>query len=98
MWFSWCGTFDVIKAWKREGIVGNKLCPELIDRVEFIDQNSELTQSPHSEAAGSPRPSTLAEAQAKPPGMRSRSFAATEAKVQQLRAFAQKMVKKNEDP
>lgn len=38
MWFSWCDPFDVIKAWRRVGITGNRLVPELIDRSEFIDQ------------------------------------------------------------
>ena len=38
MWFTWCDPFDVIRAWQKVGITGNKLVPELISRSEFIDR------------------------------------------------------------
>jgi hypothetical protein len=38
MWFSWADPFDIVTAWRKVGIAGNVLAPELIDRSEFIDQ------------------------------------------------------------
>lgn len=38
MWFSWATPFDIVTAWRKVGIAGNVLAPELIDRTEFIDQ------------------------------------------------------------
>lgn len=38
MWFSWADPFDIVNAWRKVGIAGNVLAPELIDRSEFIDQ------------------------------------------------------------
>jgi hypothetical protein len=38
VWFSWADPYDVVTAWRKVGIAGNVLKPELIDRSEFIDQ------------------------------------------------------------
>ena len=36
MWFTWADPFDIITAWRRVGVAGNVLAPELIDRSEFF--------------------------------------------------------------
>ncbi len=41
MWFSWAHPFDIITAWRRVGIAGNRLVPGFIPRAEFIDQPDE---------------------------------------------------------
>eukprot|EP00966_Prymnesium_polylepis_P057566 1332930-Prymnesium_polylepis.2 len=32
MWFTWADPFDIITAWRKVGIAGNVLAPQLIDR------------------------------------------------------------------
>uniref|UniRef100_A0A7S0L3W9 Uncharacterized protein n=1 Tax=Coccolithus braarudii TaxID=221442 RepID=A0A7S0L3W9_9EUKA len=38
MWFFWASPYDIITAWWKVGIAGNRLAPEMINRSEFIDQ------------------------------------------------------------
>ena len=38
IWFSWATPHDIVTAWRKVGIAGNVLCPEMIDRAEFVDQ------------------------------------------------------------
>jgi len=85
MWFSWADPYDILTAWRRVGVSGGKLVPEMIDRTEFIDQPSTSSAA----VAAAPSPVTrkaAAEAAATPEGMRSGSLAAERAKVAALRA------------
>ena len=56
MWFTWADPFDIITAWRRVGVAGNVLAPELIDRSEFFgaEQAAGLAQvadvEPHQRA------------------------------------------------
>ena len=56
MWFFWANPYDIITAWRKVGIAGNKLAPEMIDRSEFIDQPAPMAElaTPGSEPT-SPR-------------------------------------------
>mgnify|MGYP003689391223 CR=1 FL=1 len=88
-------TFDIITAWRRVGIAGNKFQPDFIDRKGFLDQAREITEASHMESdVCSPGPSTLAEAKKTPPGVRSGSLAAMSAKLAQLEEYARKMENK----
>ena len=98
MWFSWCDRYDIIKAWKRVGIAGNRLCPQLVDRSNFVDQDAELAAARRDASVSSPGPSSLAEAKRTPPGLRRGSLAAANAKLQQLEQFAKKLEEKAQAP
>ena len=89
MWFFWANPYDIITAWRKVGIAGNKLAPEMIDRSEFIDQPA-LT--PGGEPA-SPRVTRkrAADLAMTPEGMASGSLEAEKAKVQRLLRLAQEL-------
>ena len=109
MWFNWCSPYDVLQAWRKVGIAGNVLRPELIDRSEFIDQPAarpaaatpQAAVTPQSQsgrttaevgaASTSPRCSPrkrVADVLKTPPGVRSGTKAASDAKLAALTKLA----------
>ena len=88
MWFSWASPYDIVTAWRRVGITGNKLVPELIDRSEFIDQYAAVAEAEaEAEAAtgpSSPLPPTLDQLAKTPPGVKSGTVTSERGKVQRL--------------
>jgi len=82
---------DIISAFRKVGIAGNVLAPELIDRSEFIDQPAQMAAA--AAAPPSPAPARAAEYASDvaktPPGVRSGTVAAERAKVAALLAYAQ---------
>lgn len=90
MWFFWATPHDIITAWRKVGIAGNKLAPEMIDRSEFIDQPA-LT--PGGEQPASPRVTRkrAADLAMTPEGMASGSLQSEKAKVQRLLEHAQEL-------
>ena len=100
MWFFGADPYDIITAWRRVGIAGNKLCPEMIDRSEFIDQPPPMAAlgSPTTAPTASPlatrkRAADLAKT---PEGMVSGSLESEKAKVQRLLAHAQALEAREE--
>ena len=94
MWFTWADPFDIVTAWRKVGIAGNVLAPELIDRSEFIDQQTSGTPAPAAAAEGSPtrsRKRSAEELSKTPEGMVSGSIESERAKVQALREYAQEL-------
>lgn len=100
MWFSWANPYDIITAWRRVGIAGNVLAPELIDRSEFITQPaaSPVSPSPAAAPAGAPTPASphvtrkrAADLAKTPEGMVSGSLESEKGKVQRLLAHAQQV-------
>ena len=89
MWFFWANPYDIITAWRKVGIAGNKLAPEMIDRSEFIDQPA-LTPGaePASPHVARKRAADLAMT---PEGMVSGSLESERAKVQRLLGHAQEL-------
>ena len=77
VWFSWATPFDVVTAWRKVGIAGNVLAPELIDRTEFIDQPAAATPGAAAgNSLGTPPTATApAAAGASPRATRKRSVA-----------------------
>ena len=102
MWFSWASPYDIITAWRKVGIAGNVLAPELIDRSEFIDQPSEeaVAAEAAAEAAASPKAprKRAAELAQTPDGMVSGSLESERAKVARLLAHAQQLEAEAEAP
>jgi len=43
LWFSWCDPFDIVTAWRKVGLAGNRLDPDLICRDNFIDRDLPAT-------------------------------------------------------
>ena len=110
VWFSWANPFDIVTAWRKVGIAGNVLAPELIDRSEFIDQPAAGSSSPPAAtspaatttdaAASSPRATRkrAADLAMTPDGMVSGSLESEKAKVQRLLAHAQQLEAEAEAP
>jgi hypothetical protein len=105
VWFSWADPFDIVTAWRKVGIAGNVLAPELIDRSEFIrpaDQqpppsapgSSAVHAAATSVDAASPTRSTrkrAADLAKTPDGMVSGSLESEKAKVARLVEHAQEL-------
>ena len=93
-WFFWANPYDIITAWRKVGIAGNKLAPEMIDRSEFIDQPAPMAElaTPGAEPA-SPRVTRkrAADLAMTPEGMVSGSLESERAKVQRLLGHAQEL-------
>ena len=89
-------------AWRKVGIAGNVLAPELIDRSEFIDQPPVATPAAVSrDSGGSPARSTrkrAADLVKTPEGMASGSLESERAKVARLLEHAQELEKELEAP
>lgn len=92
MWFTWADPFDIVTAFRKVGIAGRKLVPELIDRTDF------LPEAPSS-AEGSPEPKKRARDVAKTPeGMVSGSVESERAKVKSLLEYAEQLEKQLDAP
>lgn len=99
MWFTWCSAFDVIRAWQKVGISGNRLAPELIDRSEFIDREQATGLAAAAAAAPSPSASRCAVDVAKTPeGMQSGSAEALAAQRAALLDYAQRLESQRDAP
>jgi hypothetical protein len=94
VWFSWADPFDIVTAFRKVGISGNVLCPDNIDRTEFIDQAA--AERAVSAAPSSSPIASIAEAARTPEGVRTGSLAAMQAKVEALKVLAQKYKEKSE--
>ena len=95
MWFFWANPYDIITAWRKVGIAGNKLAPEMIDRSEFIDQPAPMAAlaTPGAAEPASPRVARkrAADLAMTPEGMVSGSLESERAKVQRLLGHAQEL-------
>lgn len=90
MWFSWADPYDIVTAWRKVGIAGNKLAPELIDRSEFIDQPAAATPEA-AQASPLATRKRAADVAKTPEGMVSGSLESQKAKVQRLMEYAQEL-------
>jgi hypothetical protein len=94
VWFGWADKYDIVTAFRKVGIAGNVLCPDNIDRSEFIDQAAaerEISAAPSASPIVS-----IDEAARTPDGVRTGSLEAMKAKVAQLKALAEKYKKRME--
>lgn len=94
MWFSWADPYDIVTAFRKVGIAGNVLCPDNIDRSEFIHQ-----AAAERDVAAAPSASpvvSVEEAARTPDGVRSGSLEAMKAKIEKLKALAAKYKSKME--
>ena len=99
MWFSWATPFDIVTAWRKVGIAGKVLKPELIDRSEFIDQPAAAAGGAADGAAadgavatpGAKRKRSAAELAKTPEGMVSGSVESEQSKVKALLEYAQEL-------
>ena len=104
VWFSWATPFCIVTAWRKVGIAGNVLAPELIDRSEFIDQPPAAAAAPAAASpgsSGSPARATrkrAADLVKTPEGMVSGSLESEKAKVARLLEHAQELEKELEAP
>lgn len=91
MWWSWCSRTDLLQAWRRVGILGNRLAPDLISRANFIDQGlAEQAAAERSPSRAGPSAAAPANP-ATPPGMRTGSLAAVQDKLQQAMVIISEM-------
>jgi len=92
MWFSWCDPFDIVTAWRKVGIAGNRLDPSLISRNKFIDRDLSETV----EAAPAAAPLTFDECVRTPEDMRGATrLAKAERKLELAREFAQQQAEEH---
>lgn len=112
VWFSWASPFDIVTAWRRVGVAGNKLAPELIDRSEFIDQQPSPPEptptpavtpgdgAPAAPPSDSPRVTRkrAVDLARTPEGMASGCLEAERAKVQLLLAYAKELEAERDMP
>ena len=97
MWFSWANPYDVITAWRKVGIAGNVLAPELIDRSEFISQPAAIPDATPATPAA-PTRKRAAELALTPDGMVSGSLESERAKVKALRAYTEEFEAAHDAP
>jgi hypothetical protein len=98
MWFRWANPFDIITAFRKVGITGNKLRPDLIDQSEFLIDATEPAEAGPSSPL---RSVTVEDAAATPPGMVSGTPEALQAQLQrvtELAEYLQEKVKAGYDP
>ena len=89
MWFTWCDSFDVITAWRRVGIAGNRLVPDMIDRSEFIPRGPAEPATPATPGSPVAARKSAVDVAKTPEGVQSGSLEAAEAKVTALLSYAQ---------
>eukprot|EP00966_Prymnesium_polylepis_P266606 6159323-Prymnesium_polylepis.1 len=96
MWFSWADPYDVVTAWRKVGIAGNVLKPELIDRSEFIDQPA-VAATPMATTA--PEAATTApDNGGGDPSSDTEAIESERAKVQRLREYAEELEAERDAP
>jgi hypothetical protein len=94
MWFSWADPYDIITAWRKVGIAGNVLAPELIDRSQFISQPA--ATAPATPAA--PIRKRTADVARTPEGMESGSVEAERAKAKALLSLCEALEAEHDAP
>ena len=87
MWFSWADPFDIVNAWRKVGIAGNKLVPSLINRDEFVI--IQPTAAPTTPAASNRK--RAAELALTPDGIESGSLESERAKVKALLTYSEEL-------
>lgn len=95
MWFQWANCFDIITAWRKVGIAGNTIVPQMIDRSQFIDRRE---QDPTSPPAQTFRKRSIDDLTATPEGIESGSAASLEHKLKKLKEYTKQLEEEVEKP